>query len=401
MMRVFALRICVSSSLERVRHLGDRDGQGDRFTRSDVREVEQVDLELRVPLLDFAVLGSDAASFIRLHAIDFHAGDGAMLLDLVAHFQRQFRRDLEMQHRTELPGRLLLEFGLGDSALHFLNRGDDVLKRLLDVFRLDARLHPLGLQNVDGLAKFLFGELNRERAESDLAVVIADFAFHLLDFGSPNADFSFRLQKVLDLAFAVLDDLEQPFLHGASGTESAFDVGVFLGNFPARDGLILQFAELDEIAAQTQHEIVEHLRRRLDDDAARHFAVGELIAGGGVDERPARFGDGLGDDGDGDIEGVDFEINLADANDELALRGLRLGSLCLHERGRLLFGRRCFGGTRRRRFRLRFGELLFQIHGGISGEIETGAASLSQDFFAGGTGAAVENPVRKIEAAIF
>ncbi len=75
---------------------------------------------------------------------------------------------------------------------------------------------------------------------------------------------------------------------------------------------------LTQFLAQVEDEVVEQLRRHADDDGAAHLAVGQLVAVDGGDERPLGGIHQLQDGGDGTVERVDLELELAGADDDAA-----------------------------------------------------------------------------------
>ena len=315
-------------------HIVGGDQQVDAFARLDVGGVIEDDVDLHIALLRLDVEELAAAPLGLLDALDVVEGDEAELLENVAQLLRLLRRDLDLQHRFELPGRVLLQLRLGDAPLLLGNRFQGVDVGLLDILDLDAHADALGDDEGGRGLNFLLGQGDGDGTQGNLVAKIADFAFHLLDLGAPDPQLALGEDEVLDFAFAGLDDVEQAFFHGAGGAESAFEIGILLGDIEAAEPLVLHLAAFFEFAAQIAQELVEKLRRHAHDDGAAHLAVGQLIAVDGGDEAALDAADEATDADDRFVERFDLELHFAGADDLAAGVDGGLGR----------FGRRLLGG---------------------------------------------------------
>jgi len=103
--------------------------------------------------------------------------------------------------------------------------------------------------------------------------------------------------------------------------------------------LHLQLADLAQVAAQVEDELVEKLGRHTHDDIALQFAALELAALGIGNVGALDLDDQAGDVDDGDVVGIDLEIHLAGADDlAVHLDGLRSAGLDFRRLGLVRLG---------------------------------------------------------------
>ena len=202
------------NALIRPFHISHRNAHHGRLARGQIRQIEQINREPRVLMLHLHIWRARAPGR-RLLAVAVETGDLAELLKLCGDKIGPLRRHFRHNMRRHVLRIRVLQLAFDDPPLGVFKH---LARRLIPAFNLLAfhvHVDDFLLRGCRRPGDVLLRRRDRDRRQAHQIVVIADFAFQLLDLHAVLAELLFGGDEVLDLALAVLDQVQHACFHGA------------------------------------------------------------------------------------------------------------------------------------------------------------------------------------------